>query len=104
MPQFNVDKGRISIFPVGDEYLFTHYFDRKDVFNELRRYYNKDYRFEIREGDTLISGGHTGCGLRPRGKSCYQRRRENLESVYPFRTSSVQCRLRTRVPAGARVC
>jgi adenosine deaminase len=52
MPRFDVEAERINVFPVGDEYLFTHYFDRKNVFNELREYYNgSEYRFEIPEED-----------------------------------------------------
>jgi hypothetical protein len=52
MPRFDVEAERINVFPVGDEYLFTHFFDQKDVFNELREYYNEsEYRFEIPRGD-----------------------------------------------------
>jgi len=48
MPQFDVDTERINVFPVDDQYLFTHYFDRTDVFEELSEYYNEEqYRFEI---------------------------------------------------------
>lgn len=52
MPRFDVETERINVFHVGDEYFFTHYFDRKDVFNELREYYNEgEYRFEVPEAD-----------------------------------------------------
>lgn len=40
------------MFEVDGEYLFTHYFQRTDIFSELRIYYNDDeYRFEIPEDD-----------------------------------------------------
>jgi methyltransferase-like protein len=42
----------IYVFEVDGEYLFTHYFQRTDIFSELRIYYNNDeYRFEIPEED-----------------------------------------------------
>lgn len=48
MPAFDVDGEPITVFRVGDDYLFAHYFDRKDVFRDLREYYDDDaYRFEI---------------------------------------------------------
>jgi hypothetical protein len=47
MPTFDVDPERITVFRVGDEYLFSHFFDREDVFESLREYYNgEEYRFE----------------------------------------------------------
>lgn len=48
MPDFDVDRDRINVFPVGDAYVFTHYFDRTDLFEALREYYDGDaYRFEV---------------------------------------------------------
>jgi len=42
----------IYVFKIGDEYLFTHYFQRTDIFSELQMYYNDDeYRFEVPEDD-----------------------------------------------------
>lgn len=41
---------RFTVFHVGDEYVFTHYFDRGDLFEHLRPYYVADaYRFEVPE-------------------------------------------------------
>ena len=46
MPRFDVDSRRITVFRVGDEYLFSHYFERTDLFEDLREYYNEEaYRF-----------------------------------------------------------
>jgi len=48
MPQFDVDAERITVFRIDNEYLFSHYFDQKDVFADLSEYYNEDaYRFEV---------------------------------------------------------
>jgi hypothetical protein len=48
MPTFDVDPDRITVFHVADEYLFSHYFTRKDLFEQLSEYYNEEaYRFEI---------------------------------------------------------
>jgi hypothetical protein len=48
MPSFDVTPERITVFPVDDEYLFTHYFERTDIFESLKEYYNHDtYRFEV---------------------------------------------------------
>jgi methyltransferase-like protein len=42
----------IYVFKIDDEYLFSYYFHRSDIFSELRMYYNDDkYRFEIPEDD-----------------------------------------------------
>lgn len=50
MPTFDVDPEPLTVFRVGDEYLFAHYFDREDVFAELREYYDRDaYRFAVPE-------------------------------------------------------
>ena len=48
MPRFDVEAERINVFQIDDEYLFTHFFDRTDLFEEFRDYYNDDeYRFEV---------------------------------------------------------
>jgi len=40
------------VFHIGDEYLFSHYFDRQDIFTALQEYYNdENYRFEVPEND-----------------------------------------------------
>jgi hypothetical protein len=39
---------RVNVFPIGDNYLFKHYFDRDKAFSLLKDYYNnKEYRFEV---------------------------------------------------------
>ncbi len=48
MANSDVDPETIRVFPMDDEYWFSHYFDRQDLFQRLREYYNDDaYRFEI---------------------------------------------------------
>jgi len=48
MPDFDIDPETIRAFPMGEEYWFSHYFDRQDLFQRLSEYYNDDdYRFEI---------------------------------------------------------
>lgn len=38
---------RVNVFPLGDRYLFRHYFDEA-VFDLLRRHYdNREYRFDV---------------------------------------------------------
>lgn len=52
MPTFDVDGERLTVFAVGDEYLFAEYFDRTDLFDALSEYYNHDaYRFEVPEDE-----------------------------------------------------
>ena len=52
MSRFDVDAARITVFRVGNEYLFSHYFDRRDIFTDLSEYYNGDaYRFEVPAGE-----------------------------------------------------
>lgn len=52
MPEFDVDAERITVFRIDDEYLFAHYFDRQDIFDDLSEYYNDDaYRFEVPEAE-----------------------------------------------------
>ena len=48
MPTFDIKPEEITVFPIEAEYWFSHYFDRTDLFEALRDYYNEDaYRFEI---------------------------------------------------------
>jgi len=48
MPRFDVDAESITVFRVDDEYLFSYYFDRDDIFGDLKEYYNDEaYRFEV---------------------------------------------------------
>ncbi len=52
MSQFDVDAERLTVFRVDDEYLFSHYFDRQDVFADLSEYYDEEaYRFEVPAGE-----------------------------------------------------
>lgn len=52
MTDFDVDREPILVFPVGEEYLFAHYFDRQDVFEQIQEYYNDEaYRFEVPAGE-----------------------------------------------------
>lgn len=54
MPAFEVDTEQINVFEVNDTYLFKHYFDNDDLFDQLRQYYNPDaYRFELPDRETL---------------------------------------------------
>lgn len=47
-PDFDVDPETIRAFPMDDEYWFSHYFDRQDLFQRLSEYYNEEeYRFQI---------------------------------------------------------
>jgi len=48
MPTFEVEKERIYIFELEEDYRFKHYFDREDIFSELQDHYNGEgYRFEV---------------------------------------------------------
>lgn len=39
---------RIHAFPIGDEFLFKHYFEEEEIFEYLKRFYNSsEYRFEV---------------------------------------------------------
>lgn len=52
MSTFDVDHERLNVFRIDDEYLISHYFERKDIFESLQEYYNEgEYRFEIPAGD-----------------------------------------------------
>lgn len=55
----------IHVFDVSGEYLFRHYFDGDELFDELQEYYNGDeYRFEVAHEefdevrDLLYDHGH----------------------------------------------
>lgn len=52
MPSFNVDTEEITAFDFGNTYVFTAYFDEEQLFNQLKKYYNRDkYRFKVPEED-----------------------------------------------------
>ncbi|MFB6299360.1 MAG: hypothetical protein ABEH65_03795 [Halobacteriales archaeon] len=52
MPEFDIETEPINVFKIDDQYLFTHYFDRTDLFDQLRPYYNdEEYRFEVPADD-----------------------------------------------------
>jgi hypothetical protein len=65
-PTDGADGERVNVFPIGDRYLFRHYFDEA-VFDLVRRYYdNREYRFEVpaRRFDPLrVSLGDRGYDL-----------------------------------------
>jgi len=45
--EFDIDRKKINVFKIGKLYCFKHYFNDKQVFEELSKYYNKEkYRFE----------------------------------------------------------
>ena len=44
---FDIDRKKFNIFKVGKLYCFKHYFNDREVFEELSKYYNEEkYRFE----------------------------------------------------------
>ncbi|MCJ7698527.1 MAG: hypothetical protein MUO73_09395 [Thermoplasmata archaeon] len=44
---FDIDRKKINIFKIGKLYCFKYYFNDKQVFEELSKYYNKEkFRFE----------------------------------------------------------
>ena len=44
---FDIDRKKINIFKLGKLYCFKHYFNDREVFEELSKYYNEiKYRFE----------------------------------------------------------
>lgn len=50
MPTFDVDQEEIPTFHLNGTYLFKQYFDNKDLFSQLEKYYNSErYRFEVPE-------------------------------------------------------
>lgn len=52
MPTFDVEQEEITAFEFGQTYLFKQYFDKDDLFQQLREYYTSDkYRFEVPEGE-----------------------------------------------------
>lgn len=55
MPTFDVEQEEITAFEFGQSYLFKQYFDKDDLFQQLKQYYNSDkYRFEVPEGDLSV--------------------------------------------------
>jgi hypothetical protein len=52
MPTFDVETEEITVFEIGDRYIFKTYFDEDQLFKQLEKYYNENkYRFEIPEAD-----------------------------------------------------
>jgi len=52
MPSFNVDTEEITALDFENTYLFTAYFDEKQLFNQFKEYHNKDkYCFKVFDGD-----------------------------------------------------
>jgi len=44
------DRERVNVFPIGDRYLFRHYFDEEAVFERLKPFYEpQEYRFNVPE-------------------------------------------------------
>jgi hypothetical protein len=44
---FDITRKKINVFKIGKQYCFKHYFNDKQVFQELSKYYNEEkYRFE----------------------------------------------------------
>ena len=45
--EFDITRKKINVFKIRKTYCFKHYFNDKQVFEELSKYYNKEkYRFE----------------------------------------------------------
>lgn len=52
MLSFNIETEEITVFGIGNRYIFKTYFDEDQLFKELEKYYNEDkYRFETPESD-----------------------------------------------------
>ena len=52
MPTFDVETEEITVFEIGDRYIFKTYFDEDQLFKQLKKYYNENkYRLEIPEAD-----------------------------------------------------
>jgi hypothetical protein len=52
MSTFDVEPERLVVFEVDEEYVFSQYFEQKDVFEDLREYYSDtEYRFEVPEAE-----------------------------------------------------
>ena len=52
MPSFEVDREEITVFAIGDTYLFKQFFEQDELFADLKQYYNSEaYRFEVPEAD-----------------------------------------------------
>lgn len=48
VPTFDVDVERINVFELDEYYVFKHYFELDDAFDEVREFYNREeYRFEV---------------------------------------------------------
>lgn len=48
----SASRERVTVFHVGDEYLFATYFGRSDVFGELREYYDDEqYHFAVPDAE-----------------------------------------------------
>jgi hypothetical protein len=48
MPSFEVDQEEITVFALGESYVFRQYFEQDELFADLQEYYNsEDYRFEV---------------------------------------------------------
>jgi hypothetical protein len=51
---FDVDKKRvkINIFKIGELWCFKYFFDDREVFSKLLKYYRRErYRFEVKDGE-----------------------------------------------------
>lgn len=52
MPDFDIEPERINVFRIDDTYMFKHFFERTDIFDQLADYYNeRKYRFEVPPDD-----------------------------------------------------
>lgn len=52
MPTFDTEPETIPVFELDGEYVFSHYFNREDIFDELKDFYNGEkYRFEVPESE-----------------------------------------------------
>lgn len=52
MSSFDIDPEQLVVFKIDDEYLFSQYLERTDVFNDLREFYtDTEYRFEVPEAE-----------------------------------------------------
>jgi len=71
MPDVDVDPETIRVFPMDEAYWFSHYFDRTDLFERLREYYDEDHRFEIlqEEFETVLRDSVTH--WERRGQRCF---------------------------------
>ena len=56
MSGFDIEPERITLFNVGERYLFTHYFERTDLFDALSKYYSTEPPSFDREYDRGLVG------------------------------------------------